>query len=93
LDNILEKEKMTRLEFIIILVAIILVLVGTIGHMMNYVHSDLLPPIGKWTNCGNLPEVCDVPELENNSLSDLAVYRFENGSMIVEYVGDAPIEK
>ena len=30
---------MTKLEFIIILVAIFVVLVGTIGHMMNYTFS------------------------------------------------------
>lgn len=32
-------KDVTKLEFIIILVAIFLVLIGTLGHMMNYTHS------------------------------------------------------
>jgi hypothetical protein len=68
-------------------------ILAAIGGRILHTYGDMLPPIGHWTNCRYLAEVCDVPNMENNSLSDLAVYRFENGSMIVEYVGDAPIEK
>ena len=62
-------------------------------QVVAYQYVDQLPPIGHWTNCAKLPEVCDVPEMEVHNLTDLAVYRFENGSMIVEYVGSSPIEK
>jgi hypothetical protein len=56
-------------------------------------YGDLLPPIGQWTNCRNLPEVCDFPQWEAHNLSDIVIYRFENGSMIGQYVGDSPIDK
>lgn len=48
-----------------------------------YQPVDQLPPIGKWTNCKNLPEVCDEPSWENNDPSNITVYRFENGTMIM----------
>lgn len=56
-------------------------------------YGDLLPPIGQWTNCKNLPEVCDFPEWESQNLSDIVVYRFPNGSMIGHYIGSAPLER
>ncbi|HEX7178378.1 MAG TPA: hypothetical protein VF220_01545 [Nitrososphaeraceae archaeon] len=49
----------------------------------QYQPVDQLPPIGKWTSCSKLPEVCDVPNWESNDPSNITVYRFENGTMIM----------
>jgi len=67
-------------------------ILAAVGGTIIHSRGDLLPPIGKWTNCGNLPEVCDFPEMEIHNLSDIAVYRFENGSMIGQYIGDSPLD-
>lgn len=52
-----------------------------------------LPEVGHWTNCARLVDICEFPELEQYDLSDILVYRFENGTMIGLYVGEAPISK
>lgn len=73
---------MTSIQFLILLL-IVAVFVMVIGQMLHSVNGDLLPPVGQWTNCRNLPEVCDVPSWESNDPSNITVYRFENGSMIL----------
>ena len=62
-------------------------------QQIAYKPIDMLPPMNHWTNCKDLPEVCDVPELEALSLNDLVVFRFENGTMIVKNISASPIEK
>lgn len=76
-------------------VIILLTLSVSFAILGQFLHSygDMLPPVGKWTNCKDLPEVCDFPQWESQSLSDIVIYRFPNGSMIGQYIGDSPLEK